>query len=294
MLTAAGSTDEAHEHRRPPEGNISRPVHPRALDPSEVIQRGLDRVLAADDLKLRAQRQRHGLSIAQLHGVPQRLVRAAHSGGVASAVAWPGRAGFIVHTAVLAQQVVGDALAAADVLEVASEVEEPPCDCTCSMSPRLLRPAADDCFEEMAGEDHYCWQRQQMVAQQRLPSATHWDGKNSQLQEDIVSHGFRARSTAEHSMQAARPQGQSRAAARLCGKGNSCGDAAAHADTANNTGAGPRGGGHASPAGALRICALRPGQPPPAACRLPFQQDHDLIPYSNHGQVCDSGSAWRS
>ena len=49
------------------------------------------------------------------------------------------------------------------------------------------------------------------AAQQRLPSATHWDGKSSQLQQTLramASEPGAQQSTAEHSMQAARPQVQ--------------------------------------------------------------------------------------
>ena len=60
--------------------------------------------------------------------------------------------------------------------------------------------------------------------QQRLPSATHWDEHKLTvfLQAHIVRHSFRARrkvSTAEHSMQAARPQWQGHLAGCPCSLG---------------------------------------------------------------------------
>ena len=144
MLTTARSTDEAHEHRRPLVSVGSTLDRPCALDPGKVVQRGLYRVLSADDLELRAQRRLHNLSVAQCYLVLQRLVWAAQCGGVAAAISWLSWAGLLVDAAVLVHQVIRDALAAADVPEVASKVKNASCECTYSMSPGSLRPAADN------------------------------------------------------------------------------------------------------------------------------------------------------
>ena len=68
--------------------------------------------------------------------------------------------------------------------------------------------------------------------------------------------------TAKQSMQAPCSEGHRHPAGCPCstGRSGSCRDAAAYADTADSMGAGARGGGHASPAGASRSCAVRSGR----------------------------------
>ena len=117
-------------------------------------------------------------------------------------------------------------------------------------------------------------------------------GMNKRLQQaDNARPSFRARlecSTAEHGMQAARPQGQRRPAGCPCstGRSGSCRDAAGHADTARCAGAGARGTVAENPKYQCRACRPRHHTLP---CEHPTTADLSMQAPCSEGHMHPAG-----
>ena len=100
------------------------------------------------------------------------------------------------------------------------------------------------------------------AAQQRLPSATHWDGKSSQLQQTLRAMARELGAQQSTACRLPDPIGQRRGAACLSGKTTlTAAKTQQPMRTQPTAWARERGEpSYASPARALRSCAVRPGR----------------------------------